>query len=53
LIDDLLKNIENKKFFNSSIINEKNQKELMDLIKKIDVSKGNLTDSDICFIKKK
>ena len=53
LIDDLLKNIENKKFFTSSIINEKNQKELMDLIKKIDVSKGNLTDSDICFIKKK
>ena len=53
LVDEFLKNLENKKFFNSSIINKENQKYLMNVINKIDTYKGNLIDSDICFIKKK
>ena len=53
LVDEVLKNLENKKFFSSSIINQENQKYLMNFIEKIDVYKGNLKDSDICFVKKK
>jgi predicted O-methyltransferase YrrM len=53
LVDMVLKNLENKKYFNSSIVNQENQKYLMNLIKKIDIYKGNLKDSDICFVKKK
>ena len=53
LVDEFLNNIENKKFINSSIVNEENQKYLMESIENINVSKGNLSDSDICFIKKK
>tara|TARA_B100001093_G_C26831497_1_gene1016345 strand:- start:1872 stop:2621 length:750 start_codon:yes stop_codon:yes gene_type:complete len=52
-VDEFLKNIQNKKFINSSIFSENDQKYLMDSIKKIDFAKGNLSDSDICFIKKK
>jgi predicted O-methyltransferase YrrM len=52
LVDEFLKNIENKIQSSSTIINKENQKYLMDTIKKIDIYKGNLEDSDICFIKK-
>ena len=52
LVDEVLKNLENKKFFSSSIINQENQKYLMNFIEEIDVYKGNLKDSDICFVKK-
>ena len=47
------KNIKNKKFINSSVFSENDQKYLMSSIKRIDFAKGNLNDSDICFIKKK
>ena len=53
LVDELLEKIENKKLFDSKIFNERDQKYLMESIRKIEVSKGNLKDSDICFIKKK
>ena len=53
LIDEFLKNLENKKLFNSSIVSKENQKYLMNVIKKIDIYKGNLKNSDICFVKKK
>ena len=52
LIDRLLKNLKEKKFFNSSILNKNDQLNLINLIKKIDIYKGNLKESDICFIKK-
>tara|TARA_Y100000389_G_scaffold41467_1_gene36174 strand:+ start:2958 stop:3701 length:744 start_codon:yes stop_codon:yes gene_type:complete len=53
LIDEFLNNLENKKLFNSSIVSQENQKYLMNVIKKIDIYKGNLKNSDICFVKKK
>ena len=53
LMDVFLENIKNKKYSKSSIINNEEQKYLMDSIDQIDVHKGNLRDSDICFIKKK
>ena len=53
LMDVFLENIKNKKYSKSSIINNEEQKYLMDSIDRIDIHKGNLSDSDICFIKKK
>ena len=53
LVDDFLKNIEDKKYSNSSIFNKEDQKYLMESVSKIEVNKGNLKSSDICFIKKK
>ena len=57
IIDSDLKlrsyNIKDKKFSISSIINKEEQKKLMNSIKDIDLRKGNLNDSDICFLKKK
>ena len=53
LVDEFLKNIKNKKFSKSSLVNEENQKYLMDTIKEIIFENGNLRDSNICFIKKK
>ena len=52
-MDVFLENIKNKKYSKSSIINNEEQKYLMDSIDQIDIHKGNLSDSDICFIKKK
>lgn len=57
----LLKNLKNKKYFKSSIINKKFQKKLFDNIKKINFYSGkfiygkntNSTSSDICFITRK
>ncbi len=53
LVDEFLKNIKNRKYSVSPIINKENQKYLIDKIKEINVYKGNLSDSDICFIEKK
>ena len=53
LVDEFLMNLEKKIFSNSSIINQENQKNLMNSINKINIYKGNLKDSDICFITKK
>ena len=52
LIDKLLQNLMEKNFFKSNIIDEENQKYLFEEINKINIYKGNLKDSDICFIEK-
>ena len=53
LIDDLLEKLKKKKYFKSSIIDKEGQTYLINKIDQIINYKGNLTDSDICFIKKK
>ena len=53
LIDELLKNLENKKTFNSNLFTKNEQLDLMNMVNKIEVFKGNLDDSDISFITKK
>jgi hypothetical protein len=53
LLDEFLENIENKKISNSSIFTEEDQIYLINSIKNINIKKGNLIDSDICFIEKK
>ena len=50
--DQLLKNLEKKTFFNSSIISKNDQKNLMNNIKSIKTYTGNSKNSDIAFIKK-
>ena len=52
LIDELLKNLENKKISPSNILTEYDQKELINNIDKIENFKGNLRDSHISFITK-
>ena len=52
LIDELIEKIQIKKKFKSSIINENDQIYLINNIKSIRTYKGNLIDSDICFIQK-
>jgi predicted O-methyltransferase YrrM len=52
LVDEFLKNVKNRKLSISSIFNENDQKYLMETINEIEIHKGNLRDSDICFIKK-
>ena len=52
LVDQVLANLNNKKFFNSKIFNEDDQEELINSIKTIETFKGNLNDSDISFITK-
>ena len=52
LVDEFLRNILNKQLSNSSIFDDKDQKYLMNSIDRIDINKGLLSDSDICFIKK-
>ena len=51
-VDQLLKNLEKKTFFNSSIISKNDQKNLMNNIKSIKTYTGNSKNSDIAFIKK-
>ena len=51
-VSKVLDNLENKIFFPSRIINQKNQTILMNSINQIYRYKGNLKDSDICFIEK-
>ena len=53
LIDELLKNIEKKNFFNSNIFTKNDQLNFMNMIDKIEINKGNLNDSDITFISKR
>ena len=52
-VDELLKNLSEKKFFSSNILKEIDQIYLMDTIEKIENFKGNLKESDISFLTKK
>lgn len=52
-MDKFLKNLINKNFSNSSIFSHEEQSYLMNSIEKVNYYRGNLSDSDICFIKKK
>ena len=52
-IDEILKNIEQKKYFKSDILSKYKQKYLFETIENIYVYKGNTKDSDIAFLKKK
>jgi predicted O-methyltransferase YrrM len=52
LVDQMLNYLREKKAFNSKIITKEDQSYLIDNIKKISIYKGNLQDSDICFIEK-
>ena len=52
LIDELLEKFKNKEFFSSDYITGEEQNSLFYSIKKISTYKGNLKDSDICFIEK-
>ena len=52
LIDELFKNLEKKNTFNSILFTKNEQLELINMIDKIEVFKGNLNDSDISFITK-
>ena len=51
-VNEFLDNLERKKISPSSIFNYNEQKDLIGSIKKIENFKGNLKDSDICFITK-
>ena len=48
----MLKNLIKKRLFKSTILNENDQKDLINSIEWIENFKGNLNDSDISFIKK-
>tara|TARA_Y200000002_G_C22493673_1_gene584114 strand:+ start:34 stop:777 length:744 start_codon:yes stop_codon:yes gene_type:complete len=52
LVDELLKNLENKETFLSNFFSDTEQKELINSIEKIENFKGNLNNSDISFITK-
>ena len=52
LVDQIFESLNRKKFFNSNILNDNDQKELINSIKRIETFKGNLNDSDISFITK-
>ena len=51
-IDELIDKISKKEFFISSILKKDDQKYLFSSIDYINVYKGNLQTSDICFISK-
>ncbi len=53
LIDELLKNFEQRRVISSSLLTEKDQSYLMNSIDKIENFKGNLFQSDISFLSKK
>jgi len=52
LVDQVLANLQEKKIFNSDIIKNDDQVYLHNNISKIKIHKGNLRNSDICFIEK-
>ena len=52
LVDQVLANLQEKKIFNSDIIKNDDQVYLHNNISKIKINKGNLRNSDICFIEK-
>ena len=51
-IDEFLKNLKDAKITVSNIISKNEQMILINSVKNIDLYKGNLNDSDICFITK-
>ena len=51
-LDEFFKNLKKKNTFNSLIFTSSEQLDFIDMIDKIDVYKGNLSDSDISFISK-
>jgi len=51
LVDELLKNLKEKRNFKSSLFTANDQLYLFGKISKIETFKGNLNDSNICFIK--
>ena len=51
-VNEFLDNIERKNISPSNIFNDNEQKNLINSIKKVENFKGNLKDSDICFITK-
>ena len=52
LVDQVLKNLQKKILFNSNIISNDSQSYLQKNIGRINIYRGNLKDSDICFIEK-
>ena len=52
LVDQVLVNLQEKKIFNSDIIKNDDQVYLHNNINEIKIYKGNLKDSDICFLQK-
>ncbi len=52
LFDEVLSHLIKKKLFKSNILSEEDQVYIHQNIKKIETYKGNLRDSDICFIEK-
>jgi len=52
LVDQVLVNLQEKKIFNSDIIKNDDQVYLHNNINKIKIYKGNLKDSNICFLQK-
>jgi len=52
LVDQVLANLQEKKIFNSDIIKNDDQVYLHNNINKIMIYKGNLKNSDICFLQK-
>ena len=53
LIDQFLENLRNKKISYSNVLSKHDQIDLIHSIQSIEMFKGNLIDSDICFIEKK
>jgi predicted O-methyltransferase YrrM len=52
-VDTLISKILKKEYFNSEFIKKENQKYIFSEVKEVVSYKGNLEDSDICFIQKK
>ena len=52
-VEDLLSKILKKEYFSSGFIKKESQKYIFNEVKEIVSYKGNLEDSDICFIRKK
>ena len=50
-IDQILNNIEKKKYFKSDILSKPKQKYLFETIESIYIYKGDTKDSDIAFLK--
>ncbi len=51
-VDEVIKNLQEKKIFHSDVIKDKDQIYLHENIKNIEIYRGNLKNSDICFIEK-
>ena len=52
LVDQIIKNLKKKNYFNSKILSKNDQKNLFQNIKSINIYKGNMKDSDILFLEK-